>query len=847
VFSVTWKITNERESLHDPLWQSLSRVHSKTTRGKRGRLILYRVTILNAMGHATWKDRYRRLLSMGPDELRERLRQQFTARSDLWRYRLGTNFTPRQQTGGDRKQPSFFFSADNVPQLCPLLRERLPAQAEAIIRNAERACQHRFDLLGYKDLDYGREIDWHSDRAHGKQAPRKPWFKVHYLEFAEVGDSKVTWELNRHQHFVTLAKAHRLSGEEKFALEIFRQWDHWHRENPYPIGVNWASSLEVAFRSLSWIWTYFLLSGSPTMSSVFRSQWLQALGVSARHIENNLSTYFSPNTHLLGEGVALFFIGTLCPELEAAPRWRERGREIVQQEARRQVRADGLHFEQSVYYHVYALDFFLHTAILASLNEMPMPFEFEQIVEKMLEVLCILGRNGPVPRLGDDDGGRLFDARRNRAEHLLDPLATGAVLFGRGDFKLVSGGLREETLWLLGEHGVEELDSISNVKPVQESVALEASGLYVMTNADGDRQLVIDAGPQGVQTGGHGHADALSVVANYGGRPLLIDPGTFAYVGKDSERNRFRGTPAHNTMVVDGQTQAEPKGPFAWAKLPCVAAEAWINGRTFDLFVGSHDGYTRLPKPVVHRRWVFSLKSRFWLIRDLALGSGKHQLDLSWHLQPTFSPDAKLADAFLDQDGKTGLYVISAREQTWSREILQDLWSPAYGRKDPCSVVRFSSVAELPAECVTLLMPVPSASSGAGELAKLHDSSLASPVSAFTYLSGEEKHFFFFGQDKAWRLADWYSDARFLYWQADGDGSTYALICCQFTFVQRRGKPIISSLRPVLHCEIIKRTGQTEIVCSEQDAMINGQELETPLSASGRAPVGNIPGQGAKT
>jgi hypothetical protein len=44
---------------------------------------------------------------------------------------------------------------------------------------------------------------------------------------------------------------------------FFAQWTHWHKENPYPKGMNWASSLEVAFRSLSWIWTFFLLQECP--------------------------------------------------------------------------------------------------------------------------------------------------------------------------------------------------------------------------------------------------------------------------------------------------------------------------------------------------------------------------------------------------------------------------------------------------------------------------------------------------------------------------------------------------------------------------------------------------------
>ena len=133
--------------------------------------------------------------------------------------------------------------------------QRLPRQTDRIVQQAETICSHRFDLLGYKDIDYGTPIDWHLDAVHQIRAPRKAFYRVEYLDFAEVGDSKVTWELNRQQHFVTLAKAFRLTGERRFANEILLQRRHWTAENPYPMGINWASSLEVAFRALSWIWT----------------------------------------------------------------------------------------------------------------------------------------------------------------------------------------------------------------------------------------------------------------------------------------------------------------------------------------------------------------------------------------------------------------------------------------------------------------------------------------------------------------------------------------------------------------------------------------------------------------
>src|SRR5580658_7234265 len=277
-------------------------------------------------GLKQWKARWARAFSMSPQELADRLRQQASARLDLLRYKAGFPFEPQvaAHTSSAEKEPQFFFEANEIPRLCALLREHFSAETEEIIARAERVCDHRFDLLGYRDLDYGREIDWHCDQVHGKVAPRKCWYQIGYLDFAEVGDSKITWELNRHQHFVTLAKAYRLTGDSRFVDEMLRQWRQWQADNPYPIGINWASSLEVAFRSLSWIWSYHLLEGARGLPG-FRDEWLRGLALHGRHMERYLSTYFSPNTHLLGEGAGLFFLGVLCPELAGAARWKSLG------------------------------------------------------------------------------------------------------------------------------------------------------------------------------------------------------------------------------------------------------------------------------------------------------------------------------------------------------------------------------------------------------------------------------------------------------------------------------------------------------------------------------------------
>ena len=208
---------------------------------------------------STWNRRLRRLTAMDRHELLDRLRQYIAARTDPLRYRGRSALEDATITEAE-PAGHFFFAPGDVASLCALLKQSFPSRAENIVLQAEKICRHRFDLLGYEDLDYGAEIDWHCDVVHGRSAPRKPWFQIKYLDFEEVGDSKIIWELNRHQHFVTLAKAYCLTGEEKFVREIFAQWSHWHQQNPYPIGINWASSLEGQFPQLIVDLDIFLLS-----------------------------------------------------------------------------------------------------------------------------------------------------------------------------------------------------------------------------------------------------------------------------------------------------------------------------------------------------------------------------------------------------------------------------------------------------------------------------------------------------------------------------------------------------------------------------------------------------------
>ena len=768
--------------------------------------------------------RIQRMRKMDGAEFQDRSRQFASQRLDAVRLWLGHDWKQTLNSGAVKKTGHFFFEPQAVPQLIAILRERLPLETEAIVRRAEKILEHSFDLLGYEDVNYGSAINWHLDKIHGKQAPRRASYRVKYLDFSEVGDSKVTWELNRHQHFVLLAKAYLLTGDQRFAQEILEQWQDWRKQNPYPTGINWTSSLEVAFRSLSWLWVRALLLDSSALPPAFWEDMTQALAVSGRHLERYLSTYFSPNTHLLGEAMALLYIGVLCPEIQKSSHWRDMGWRILIEEIHNQVRDDGFYFEQSVHYHVYSLEFFLQSGLLAAKNDLETPRNYSTTVEKMCVVLALLSRTGISASFGDDDGGRLFDGHRNRAEHLTDPLATAAVVFGRGDFKSLVGGLREDMIWLLGQDGVAQFDELSPVAPSLTSTALVDSGIYCMSSAGTvPQQMIVDAGPQGAGSAGHGHADALSIQLLYGNRALLQDPGTFEYVGPAQERDVLRSTAAHSTLVIDGQGQSQPKGPFGWERFTQSCKEAWVAGEMFDLLRASHDGYASIG--ITHRRWVFHLRGRFWLVRDAVQGAGRHTLDINWHLGPKMEPGDSENRFFAQENPHVGVALVSTEGNGWKRELQPSWFSPAYGVREESWMVRFRCEAQLPAECVTLVLPLAERGQSSGSL-RSSDDAENPEVSSYLYELGDEQHGFFFRREsRPWFHKGWASDAEFLYYRADSNGLR-DIFFYEGSYVEVGGKRLVSSNGTVPYCQLVTQGDRTQVLSPSSERIL----LHEPLN-----------------
>jgi hypothetical protein len=488
------------------------------------------------------------------------------------------------------------------------------AYQESIEATAQSILAHRFSLLGVT-VETGPEIRWRRDYQHGQESGIKYFRRIPYLNFSAVGDHKFIWELNRHQHLVLLGQAYALTGEKEYPREICVQIESWLEQNPFQRGINWASALEVAFRTLSWIWIYHLTAAATPED--FRRRFVTELYRHGHHLAENLSIYFSPNTHLLGEAVALHALGVLFPCFPESERWRARAAEIVEAQLAFQVRADGSHFEQSTYYHVYALDFFLFYYLMAG-----RPKHFEPVLARMAEYLDWL--LGPARRMafsGDDDGGRLFHPFGERDSFGRATLTTCGILLGNDRWIGSQETVAQQAAWWLGAEslGAARIEQT----PPTGGRRFEESGTVFLQS--GDLFVQFDAGPLGWGGAGHSHADTLSVLVWFQGEPVFVDPGTYTYVADPEARNWFRGTAAHNTISIDGQDQAQAAGPFRWNGKPEVNLHAWRPDACGGMAEATcrYNGFT-------HRRSILLDSGRLLVLDEVDGPAGEHDCRQIW-------------------------------------------------------------------------------------------------------------------------------------------------------------------------------------------------------------------------
>lgn len=579
----------------------------------------------------------------------------------------------------DRTRGGFFPGTEQMSETARLAREVDADGVAQLIRQADRALDGHLTLLGYADVNVGRTIDWHRDTLRQITAPRSHWSRIPFLEPEIVGDHKLIWEINRHQWLVTLAQAWVYTGDDRYVTAIADAMKSWMDANPPKLGVNWASSLEVAFRSISWLWVLRIVGRHPMLPDELIARTVGHLWIAARHIMRHLSTYFSANTHLTGEALALYYLGGELGGFSEARRWRETGRAILLEQLPIQVRNDGTYFEQSTWYHRYTLDFYLHFCILEERAGRDVP-QARAALEQLAHVLLwVMRPDGTMPLIGDDDGGRLLSLDARAASDARPALANVAALVGNAT--LASAGTPSaELAWLMGVEGVEAYRRLPPRPPEVPSHHFSAGGMIVLRDGWGHDASVmtLDVGEHGVMKGGHSHADALAVDLTIRGLPVLVDPGTLDYTTNPTIRDRFRHTASHNAVTIDGYASSEMAGPFAWRETATTTLSAFVSTPRADYVDASHDGYLWRPARARYHRQLVFLRHGIWIFRDSV------HADQDCRMEVHFQCAAGIAAApvaggvklsFLGQDRAT----LHFADEGTTVNVVEGMVSPLYG------------------------------------------------------------------------------------------------------------------------------------------------------------------------
>ena len=557
-------------------------------------------------------------------------------------------------------------AADLTWRSSPWIHADARVNPSSVLDAADRVIAGRYDVFALEDVDLGSPPRWNRDPKTGIEAPLDFGKTLDYRDPRRVGDCKYLWEPNRHLHLVTLAQAYALTSQLCYAVALREQLDSWFVACPFRMGVNWSSSLEAALRLINWSAAWHLVGGRHSRlfegedGEAFRQRWLVSVYQHAEFIAGHLSLHSSANNHLIGEVAGLYTAGVTWPHWPRAAQWRANGKAILEREALLQNAPDGVNREQAVSYLQWELDLLLIPLFAARANGDDFAPAYAARIEAMLVYLAsIMDFGGNVPMFGDADDGFVvrLDPRPGFCPYR-SLLATGALLFGRGDLKAKAGGLDDKTRWLLGVCADADfacLDTSAARLPIRRE--FPDGGYYVLGTdfeTPAEIRLVADAGPLGYRRiAAHGHADALSFTLSVGGLEFLVDPGTFAYHTESDWRSYFRGTAAHNTVRIDGQDQSQQGGNFMWLRKARAGCATWSTNPGRDLFEGWQDGYAALADPVMHRRRIeLDKRARRILMEDTLEMQGAHDVEIFFHCHEACALREQGNNITLTRDGK---------------------------------------------------------------------------------------------------------------------------------------------------------------------------------------------------
>ena len=559
-----------------------------------------------------------------------------------------------------------------------------------------------YSIFGNK-LNYTQPINWHRDIMNGREFPKDFSYSID-TRSGKNGNVKVVWEVNRLQYLSEICLKFNQSNDEKYLDLFISIISSWKEANPYLVGVNWYSNIEVNIRIINWFvcWELLqineLIEQNDKFKKFVNETWLPLIELHGMHAFRYESKFSSSNNHLIAEASGLFIAGCYW-SFKNSSKWIKKGQRLLEKEIVKQHTAKGINREEASEYIQFITDFFLIANLVGERTANGFSANYKETLRNIFSYIStLMDASGHVPYYGDDDDGKVLsldlDGSQNNFQSLL---TTAAVLFEDESFKKTGNQFDLKNHILFGVKEEHKFNLLTSKKPISSTKLFQEEGHFLLKKKTdkGEIYLHIDIAVLGyLSIAAHGHADALSFFLHIDGMPYIIDPGTYTYHSYPDWRAYFKGTISHNTIRVDGLDQATNSGPCLWTDHFDAEILEVSDSKEEIKIKGSHTGYEKIG--VKHTRmYHFDKMNDKIIIHDKIEASDQkvHTYEIPLHLHPKIlitkkaenhfiiaQPDKRKVSLFLDEQLQTT--VVKGSENP-----ILGWYSPSFLQKEPTSVI----------------------------------------------------------------------------------------------------------------------------------------------------------------
>lgn len=536
-----------------------------------------------------------------------------------------------------------------------------------ILNAADKALEHKFNLLGSGEVHLGNIIEWSRELKTGYVWPKNTFYRRIRQSTPKGNDIKMPWELSRCHHLLTLGEAYKMTGEEKYAHEVVDAISDWIEQNPLMYTVNWTCAMDVSIRAVNWMYALLFIEKSESFDDTFARKVYCSLYQHLFFVSKNLEKSIPySNNHYVSDIAGLLFLGTLFKTTA-------RGRKLLSyalkeycRETLIQVFPSGVNYERSISYHRLMTELLVYSRNMLVRTGVKLPNEVDARLSKMLEYVGqYTFANGRSPIVADNDNGRFLPfVPRDFREH--------GYLLNKNSLEYILANANITPLPVASDYSESRLYGDANI------AILKRSGKYLFVSCC-DRFRADEA--TGKYKGTHIHNDLLSFVYTDGMQEIIVDAGAYVYTSDVERHNEFRSARKHNTIIVDDEEHnfLSTSSAFTMIYNADAAPLQMSHSADSDICEGSYS--TRRGGMCQQRRFVL-LDSGLEISDAVRKTGANHELYMSFHFAAGIEVEQKDGCVLLTVgEKKYSLLIESANDLSYY--VKDDTLSPSYGVLQP--------------------------------------------------------------------------------------------------------------------------------------------------------------------